>query len=141
MFSDPDRDDLEAVDDYDVDPSLMEAFWEGTPIGEWPSGAVKLCLNEGEAADLLGNPISWVIVSSRLREVLKKTATESIQIFPVAVTRGDKTSPSDYFVVNLLHVVDAVAGDSQDRSKLGINQIVLDAKRIPEGIELFRLKT
>lgn len=65
--------------------------------------------NEGNrATDFLANDMGWFLVSDKLRKVLESLNTE-IQFLPVKIMeRKSKKELPDYYIANILRVVDAL---------------------------------
>lgn len=141
LCADAHRDDLEAVDDYELVHEVITAPWSGKKIHDWSPNALRITLDEGSRADVLGCPISWLIVSRRVRNTILKFAPDAVQVLPLHVSRNGRTIKADYFLINQLRKIDAVAGKGPKRSKLAISEIRLDAAKIPPDAHIFYLAT
>src|SRR5262249_41076769 len=137
LMPDANRADLEAVDDYEMGDFDLTRFWEGIPyLGDIPK-EVKIDLDTGKPCDLLGNPMSWLIVSHRLQRVIEKLSGDSVQFIPLIVWKAKK--PVDrYVLANPLKVVDAI--NSKKKKDVNIQRMSLSLSRIPEDSHIFRLR-
>ncbi|MGC3967435.1 MAG: hypothetical protein QM775_08720 [Pirellulales bacterium] len=141
MFPDPKRHDIEAVDDYELDSEVIQKLWTGNRIRTWHPEKLHITVDHGTKADLLGNPLSWLIVSSRVQKVLDKIAARQVQVLPLPIIRNGSRKRSDYSVVNVLGTLDVVAGNGKRRQKIAIDKIVLDVEKIPCAANIIRLET
>ena len=92
------------------DTTLLQMFKRGIKCESWDG---NFCFyydeNEGNrAADFLANDMGWFLVSDKLRKVLESLNTE-IQFLPVKIMeRKSKKELPDYYIANILRVVDAL---------------------------------
>jgi hypothetical protein len=107
---------------------------------------VKLWVSEGEQADLLPNPISWLILSDKLFKAFCKYAKDDMEIVHVPMLkRGSDERVDGYRVVNLLRVVSAVDMERsvvsrawQPKGPIIVSKFAFDENRVPERIHIFR---
>jgi len=138
LLGDGSRDDLEAVDDYELGSFEPDLLWKGKRFEDKFPSDVRLLLTDGAPCDLLECPLGWLIFSPNLAATLKPLTGDSVQYIPLSAKKGKERVP--YIVVNPLGLIDAVVG-GRSKSKLTINQLTLDSKKIPPDRHLFRLKS
>lgn len=81
----------------------------GIPYKKWNNNN-KFCFKESEgkiAVDLLANDKGWLVVSDKLKKILDSVNTE-IQFFPIDLVNTDKDQKYNYYIANILRVVDAL---------------------------------
>ena len=98
-------------------------------IGRKYSGSVECFtfsfdIEEGEdASDYLPNDNGWFVVSKKLKELIENMNTE-IQFLPVLITEKQKRKEiGEYFVANVLMLVDALCLEKSDYFETEIDQI------------------
>ncbi len=136
LLCDADRGDLEAVDDYEFGGFDLTLFWTGDVFEGLIPKEVKIRLGEGKPSDLLGNPMSWLIISKRLRAILEPICQAEVQFIPVTLWTRNKPN-NRYLLANPIGCVDAIASKKRQPS---IQTLQLNLSKIPIDRHLFRLK-
>lgn len=128
-------DDLnQNVSDYDEGAFDLTVFWKGRPFSGSIPAYVKLYVCAGKHVDLLPNPLSWRIVSTRLKDMLNDVFDNSIQFFHAPLYYEETFEPIDGFhVMNSIKCVDAF---DQVADVLAPMRIIPD--KIPENLHIFR---
>ena len=146
---DVDRNDLLVIRKYEMAGFNLTALWRGMEVGAFPS-SLKLIVDdteEGEMPDLFGNPVSWLVVSDKLAEILCQDQRKgTVQLIPAPIFRdSDGSKVEGYQVLNPLVRIDCL---NEAKSKLGrlangalaaLDHCVLNQASIPENIGIFRL--
>jgi hypothetical protein len=137
-------------DDIDVETSA--ALVEGKPITHWNAGVRVRQRSKGTLEDVPWSmPGGAPIVSDRVRAVFEREAPGQVQFVPLAITRrGKPIDGPQYWIMNLLHVVDCF-----DRKRSGystevedgvlkyffeFNGLVLNCGRVPSHVKVFRVE-
>lgn len=107
LLFDAHREALEVVDDCEMGDFDVRAFWTGREFTGSIPDQVRIEISEGMTSDLLGNPISWLIMSRRLREIVESVTFENVQFIPITVWRKHK-AVKFYSVVNPIGSVDGI---------------------------------
>lgn len=105
--------------------------------------------SEGDRlTDYLANNLGWFIVSTRFKRVLYDLNEDGVQYLPIKVVNSeDKTVLNDYYVANVINVVDAINLEYSDYSVINfgdekiysIRKYALNKKAIKIN-HLFKLK-
>ncbi|WP_349407789.1 imm11 family protein [Pseudalkalibacillus sp. SCS-8] len=105
--------------------------------------------SEGDRlTDYLANNLGWFIVSTRFKEVLCDLDEDGVQYLPVKVVNSeDNTVLNNYYVANVINVVDAINFNHSDYSVISldnekiysIRKYALDKNEINMN-HLFKLK-
>ncbi len=137
-----------------TDPSGLEDAWlldEGAPYAaHWPAGlAAEMDRRKGtKLRDFIYNPMEWLVVSERARDLLVKEPVQ-LEIFPLGILdKKGRRIDQPYFLTHLLGAVDCVDLQQSEfvRSSFNpaqvhtFNRLVLDPARIPAEPTLFRIK-
>lgn len=107
------------------DTTLLLMFNRGIKCESWDE---DFCFyydeNESNrATDFLANDKGWFLVSDKLRKVLESLNTE-IQFLPVKIMeRKSKKELPDYFIANILRVVDALCLEKSIYSEVHIEKL------------------
>lgn len=107
------------------DTTLLLMFSRGIKCESWDE---DFCFyydeNEGNrATDFLANDKGWFLVSDKLRKVLESLNTE-IQFLPVKIMeRKSKKELPDYYIANILRVVDALCLEKSVYSEVNIEKL------------------
>jgi hypothetical protein len=116
----------------------LTTFWSGDYFsGEIPD-SIAIDLDKGNPSDLLGNPMSWLIMSIRLRNKIQALCGEYVQFIPLTMLRDNKPV-NRYVLANPLGTVDAIVA-RKAKEEIPIQRLVLDASKIPSDRHLFRLQ-
>lgn len=134
--------DIHGFEQYELD--------EGKFIQDWVSD-ITFYFNplEGDRiTDYLANNLGWFVVSNRFKNVLSESGIDGIQYLPVKVINSkDNTTIDNYYVANVLHVVDALDLQNSDYSVMDIDgekiysirkYVVIQDK--VKNVHLFKLK-
>jgi hypothetical protein len=88
------------------------------------------------------------VVSAKLRDLIEKEFPGHAQFVPLRVT--GKSSDLEFFAVNWLHVVDCIdlaksevlssETNAQGDVEYDFDRIVIDSKRVPESVFVYRLR-
>ena len=165
------RNDLQVVSEYSMGPFARYPRKPGSSHGAVPPGTklweiefsssrlnsgvvfegavpknVELWVSEGDRADLLPNPLSWLILSDHLFGVFCRYGKDDLQIVGVPILQKDSDEPvHGYNVVNLLRVVSAVNMERsvvtrawQPSGPVHVSQFAFDEARVPSDIHIFR---
>lgn len=134
LLYDDARDDLEAVDDYEMGDFDLTVFWSGTVFeGDIPD-EIEVLLTEGTRSDLLGNPMSWLIISKKMQAILHPLCGETVQFVPLTVWKKKKPV-KDYVIANPLGSIGARASKHET-----IQNMKLITSKISRHRHLFRLR-
>lgn len=139
LTCDSGRNDLESVDDYEMGSFDLRKLWRGDRLNEAIPECVKIFLDEGAPADMLGNPFSWLLVSKRFFEVVTPLINEHVQSIPITVYKKMKPITT-YVLANPLGTVDAIVAGTKTKD-IPINQMIIDPKMVPRDRHMFRLAT
>lgn len=107
------------------DTTLLLMFCRGKKCESWDE---NFCFyydeNEGNrVTDFLANDKGWFLVSAKLREVLESLNTE-IQFLPVKIMeRKSQKELPDYYIANVLRVVDALCLEKSVYSEVYIEKL------------------
>lgn len=100
-------------------------------------------------SSLLGNTRLMLIVSREFKEIIARTCTNEIEYLPFRLyDHRKRVLSADYFIVNPIGTLDCLDlkksdidwSDDTPPELLGINEHVLDRKRLVDAPELFRIK-
>src|SRR5437899_437358 len=95
-----DREDLQAVSDYEIGEFDATFFWSGEPYPGIIPENVRLLVGEGDPSDFLGNPISWKIVSQRfLGHIARVVPEKDFEIFPAPLYNEKSLKPMEGYSV------------------------------------------
>lgn len=127
------------------DPTML---WKGCELDSFPSG-LHLVVNAApheEIPDLIGNPLSWFVVSDRLVDILTRNEQPGLQVLPAPLVReADDSDVLGYQVLNPLHLVNCLK-ESESRFRrsprgtlTSLDLCVLNLDSIPRDVAVFRL--
>ena len=118
---------------------------------EWFQGPiprdVQLWVKPGSPADVLGEPLSWLMLSENLIEIIKQLAPADIQEIPAPLFYVDSKKPvSRYRIVNILRSLEAIDLTKSVTSEmdilgtkiLNVIEAVYRGKAIPPEVHIFR---
>lgn len=144
--------------DEDLDVDLEGTFSTGSDDGISFDDGEELALHITGTLTLSGLPrgnwtdhlsvgeIPGLVFSDRLCRLLRDMRLTSLQYFPLRIAGApDSATGGDYWIANVVGVVDCVDRDASDLEyfKDGdiefINSLVLDEASIPPGLDIFRL--
>lgn len=129
------RADLQSVVDRDLGSFVSTRLWTGTYLEEPFPSDITLFVDDLPSPDILGNPISWLIVSDKLLLVLQELSPNGLQTFAAPLYRKETNSRVDGFhIVNICHIIDAIV-----KPLLSIQTLVLSRKAIKDNDHVFRL--
>lgn len=97
---------------------------EGKSIQEWNKDIIFLFdPSDGERlTDYLANNLGWFIVSTRFKDVLCELNVGEVQYLPIKVINSrDKAILNNYYVANVINVVDAINLDHSDYSVINLS--------------------
>lgn len=148
LIWDSTRTDLLAVVDYDLGGFDDSAFWRGTPI-ENPSSLseVKLYIDDDlPHSDVVGNPLSWQIVSGRFKTHIESLVEPGcVQFLPVALRKKSASETiHDFYVMNVLKHLPALDREksvftaTSDGMIEYVTKCVVQADRLDQS-KIFRL--
>lgn len=135
-------------------PELEKKSWklaEGVSSKDWFPDDVIFNLSEDDGirlADFIPNTIHLMIISERLKKFFESNTDENFEFFPIIILNQKKRKIKDnYFVANLLDSVNCTNNTDSDfeMSSLDPTQVsyferlVLDEKKIPSKVKIFRL--
>lgn len=132
-YEDRINEDLWAIESYDMGEFNLMSLWVGSLVDSIPT-SVQLRLTLGDPSDLVANPIEWLIVSMRMKDILA-TFHQEVQFLPITLRAKDGTEVADYWVANPLTVVDAMM-----EGPVPISRLRIDPGKIPADAHLFRVK-
>jgi hypothetical protein len=96
--------------------------------------------------DMIGNPLSWLICSKRLGDILKRNDPDGIQLLECQILSRASNSLTSHYVVNVLNFMDAINLEESDYEEENgvidmIYEWVFNAERVPSRKMLFREKS
>jgi hypothetical protein len=102
-----------------------------------------------QIADVIPNPIQYMIVTERMKEFLEKEASDPIEFLPFRLlNHKGRVAAERVYVVNVLGTVDCadaarskgtVSPFSSDKSAFfSCNVLAINESKVPEGTKLFR---
>jgi hypothetical protein len=138
LTMDADRTDLAVVEKRDTGGFKVTSLWTGRKVGAIPP-SVKLTLGPGKPPDMMGNSLSWLIVSERFVQAATPFTGDNVEFLPLAVTVPSPAGPVRYFVANPLGEVNAIKAKG-DKSEVTLYELVIDPAAVPADRHLFRLK-
>ncbi|MFD1359008.1 imm11 family protein [Fictibacillus halophilus] len=97
---------------------------EGKYIHDWNKDIAFLYNpSEGDRlTDYLANNLGWLIVSTRFKDVLCELNVCGVQYLPVKVINSaDNTTLNNYYVANVINVVDAINLNYSDYSVINLD--------------------
>lgn len=152
-LGDPDDDSLCFLDNFieGLEPLSSRASW-GKPLGkDFPKDA-KLFMNKEnpgiKLSPLLGTSRNVLIGSREFKEAVEKHCKNEIEYLPFTLYDHRKRVHSrDYFIINPIGTLDCldlkesdIDWDDEDPDEvLGINEMVLDHKKVKDAPQLFRV--
>jgi hypothetical protein len=113
-------------------------FWSGQRFeGEIPPG-VRLWVGPGNPSGYLANPISWPIISERLRTILRPLIERTCQFLPLPLFRESTMQPvAGYVLMNVTRVISAI--ERNHSQKFTVGTLYFDHNVIPRDVHVFRL--
>lgn len=123
----------QCVDDWDAGTFDILSLYSGAPIGPIPSD-VRITLSTGNRVDLVANPLQWLIVSKRLKEVIAQRCGDGVQFVDMPMYYRGKVV-RNYYVANPLGKVRAFKGRTRNIQLLELNH-----NKIPLDAHLFRME-
>jgi hypothetical protein len=140
VYPDSGRGDLQSVDDYELGDLDVTMFWSGQPYEGGPAAPGRIILSEGKPADMLGNPMSWLILSAKCAQALAPLLAKHVQVLPLPVVLPNgRSNASRYVVVNPLGSIDAIHRPRGKKENVTLMDLVIDPAAVPDGCHLFRL--
>jgi hypothetical protein len=136
LMCDANSDGLESVDDYEMGSFELLRFCSGSYFDGSVPAEVRITLDEGDPADLLGNPLCWLLISDKLQKMIEPFCRDHVQFIPITLWKKGKPIRR-YTVANPLGSIDAIV--ARRKNEINIERLVLDASRIPADGHLFRL--
>jgi hypothetical protein len=122
---------------------------EGEPMGSlYPKNAKVTMAKEYKGTklpSLVGNVMSFLIVDEAMRQAIEKGKVGKVEYLPLSILDHKKKLASDkYFIVNPLGTFDCLdlkksKIERVDDEIVGIQQFVLDPKKLAKAPDLFRL--
>jgi len=137
FLKDANRNDLETVDDYEMGEFDLREFWKGKPFQGSISDSVKIVLDKGDPSDYLGNPISWLIVSSKFLKLAHPFLGEFVQVIPITLYK-DGSEVRRYSLLNPIGCIDAIVTSGKKRDVI-LEDMRLKLSMIPPDRHFFRL--
>lgn len=120
---------------------------EPYPEQEWPKDA-HFFMSEQDAgmelSDMIGNTLSLLIVSSRLKAGIEQGRCGRLQFLPVALYNHKKRlASSDYFIVNPIGVHDVLDLEASDieyheGQVVTVRKFVIDARKAKDAPDILR---
>lgn len=148
LMWDSSRTDLVTIVDYVIDDFDATVFWRGETLDDIQqlSRVTLLADSDGELPDLMGNPLSWHIVSARLKSHVEAYAgADAIQFIPVVLTtQSDGRTVGGFDIMNVTQCVSALDGDQSSFTETTdgririVHKFVLRASALG-GLHVFRL--
>ena len=152
--------DMGNADDSDVERSLvrplgplevLQSYTRGQKVA-LPDAPITVQIDGDQPLEDM--PWSHIVpvVSERFREFLERRAADNAQFFPVRLEGPGKLLPkSPYYVVNWTNILPAIDMDKSRYHRrplyegsmqkfISFDSIVIDDKRVPTGVRVFRLK-
>lgn len=110
------EDDILRISDYDCKEFDLRLFWRGEPVNNW-DGSVELFYEVASPAlDYVPNPLTWLIFSDRLVDIMRKMGIQAMQVFPVSLLK--KGSPGETISgYNIVNITEAIAAADLQHSK------------------------
>ena len=138
--------DLEGIED-------IQAVRQGASLAGNPPDQLSMSMNAEEPRntvlpDYVDNIKELVIVSPRLKQFLEAQEVSHVEYYPLEIIdHKGKVASNEYFLAHLIDPVDCIDADASDvdwineglptMRILGLESLVLDPARIPEGRKLF----
>lgn len=149
LIFDSELQDLPTIQEYELAGFDMTSLWKGKEIASFPTD-LRLVINakgDDQIPDLVGNPISWFVVSDRLANILSANERAGdVQLIPAPLVREtDGAAVQGYQVLNPLKLVNCLDESESKfrRSARGtlasLERCVLNQHSIPSDVRLFRL--
>lgn len=140
LAADPKRSDLQSVKSYNLGGLSLHPLWRGDRVStEFPTSC-RIVVTNKQHADLLGNPLSLIIVSDRvLSRIQKLVSPDEMQILsPPIFNETTNEAVPGYYLLNCLRTINALSPDCTEAQPM-IDQIVIKESLVPKNTNLFRL--
>jgi hypothetical protein len=133
------RDDLHAVGGYDLDDFDSTLLHSGQRFEAAIPEGVRLWVTAGDPSDYLGNPLSWAIVSERFWAIICPLVEQDCQTLTAQLYDQETRWPiPGYLLINPIRLFAAVKL-RKGETDFTLQDLVIDAARIPAGVHIFRL--
>lgn len=132
--------------DYELSGLNHTILWNSKYLADDVLRDVRLILSDKHALpDMVGNPLSWLILSERLARIIKQADPSGIQILECHIENLLGKKLEGYFIINILNCLDVMNLKKSDFEKEDgvidmVYDWVFDADRVPLRKMLFREK-
>ena len=109
------EDDILRISDYDCKDFDLRLLKQGKPVNNW-DGTVELFYDvDSPALDYVPNPLTWLIFSDRLVEIMREMGIQNMQVFPISILR--EGSPGEAITgYNIVNIAEAIAAADREHS-------------------------
>src|SRR5262245_1847099 len=126
LTKDAHRDDLEAVEDYEMDDADLMRLWTGDPFEGTIPASVKVYLtDDGSPTDSLGKAMSWLLFSPRFVRKIQPLTGTTVQFIPIRLHKKGKRV-SRYVLANPLGAIDAICNKRKKKENVMLTEMILD---------------
>jgi len=148
LIFDSARKDLASISAYELGDFSPVTFWTGTRFNEQFPTNMRLEVERSDYLDpdLLGNPLSWLICSTRFVVLMRKTAERDIQVFAVPlVDNQTREMVTGYHIVNptrlveCLNVERSIVSRKADGTLAAVYEIAVRESKVPNDANIFRI--
>jgi hypothetical protein len=134
------------VADYDLDGFDCRLLGKCERISAALPAGLRLWTEGQIPIDYVGNPLSWVICSKRLVDLIMKFASADLQVINAPLFRKTGEKLENYYTVNILRCIKCIDEKSsvisfkdENRSKImGIYEYAFVDANIPREVHVFR---
>src|SRR5262245_3317672 len=110
LARDSTRRDLQSASRYELDVFDPTLLWNGEPVGDNWSPSITIYVTDQKPTDLLGNALSWTIMSQKLFDLIHPFLNQAdYEVFKPAILHASTLRPvPGYLLFNLVRKVPAL---------------------------------
>lgn len=131
------------VNDYDLNNFDDWPLLTGEKLESKPDNVKLHVTGSGKWPALLNNPLSWFIVSNKLKEILENFAFNHCHFFSLDdCIVGEAVEEGNYWLLSFFRKIDCMNREISSFREMagqiaGINHLVIDPSRIPMDDHIF----
>ena len=130
-----------SIEDYDLSDFDDFNLMEGEKLEEGPGSEVSLTVSDdGQWPDYLNNPLSWHIISSKLKPAFEGNG--DVIFFPINSLLSEDAGFFDYQLMSIYNPLDCLDKqrsefEEEDGWISSITKVVIDDSKVPSEIHFF----
>ena len=145
------EDDLTTVADYNLNDVDIRKFWHAKKIKETLAAGMDFFVSDGniEETDFMANPISLLIFSKRLLNILLPLIKDDVQIFDAPLIKNEeRKSVKGFYIVHPFKEYECIDTKKtkhihpkgNKNAFIPVGPLVLNDEQISKDVHIFRAK-